>query len=132
MLGLSSGDVEIEYDFVTEQGQVAVGDSVKAIFVNRSTETVFIFPECPLAGIEKRTDSSWREIELSPPVACVPGFPRPAESGNRFAPVLEPWILEDAAVEPGIYRLTLVVGPKRTREETEPQRITSNRFEIVQ
>jgi len=127
-LGRTSGDDGIPYDFETEHSRFTVTDSIEAAFVNRSAQTIYVFQGCPTVGIERRAASSWQPIEI--PIFCTQNvkIPLAVEPGERFHAKLPPWMLAEAAIKPGTYRLGLTVGWSRERVA---QQATSNPFEIL-
>jgi hypothetical protein len=128
-LGFTSGDGAILYDYETERAHVAPTDSVEAAFVNRSAQTIYVFPGCPTVTLERRVNGSWQNVPI--PIFCTMEAkpPLPVRSGEPFDGGLRARLLKEADVAPGTYRLVLSIGASA---EGISQRATSNRFEIVE
>jgi hypothetical protein len=128
-LGFSRSETEFDYEFETERRRYSLPDSIEATLLNASSKTLYVREQgCTHAGIERHAGSDWEDVPI--PIMCEQLATRPLsiESGNRLGLRLEAWMIEEADVVPGTYRLTLSVG---LSEEGEYQKITSNQFRVV-
>ena len=129
LLGFSDSETDLAYEFETERTRYSVGDSLKATFVNESSRTLYVREQgCTIAGIEQRIDANWREVVI--PIGCtgLVSGPFPLRAGEKWPVGLAAWMLEEAGVQPGTYRLTFFVSESR---EGKPEKATSNQFSIV-
>lgn len=122
-------ETPISYEFQAERPAFSASDTARATFVNQSSRRIYVFHRgCMPEALEKNEGASWQRVQL--PILCtmVLRGPLPVRPGGRFEASLLPWMLQDAAIEPGTYRMTLLIGPS---EEEATRKVASTSFQIT-
>lgn len=131
LFGSSSEELELAYSFQTERARFEIGDSIQATFANQSAQTLYLqHIGCLIVGIEQFVGSSWESIPI--PILCTQEVkpPVPVDAGERIQVELAAWVLKEADIDPGTYRLFLYVSKVKDRDGRYVK-VTSNQFKVV-
>lgn len=124
----TSSDQGFEYKFKTDKKAYTSKDTVKAIFTNKSTHTLFLHHNpCLIVGMQKLENDFWKSISI--PVVCLAhvAIPVKVEPGEKFKTGIKLQIFRKNKLESGIYRFEVVASLKGGNQQKE---LTSNNFKI--
>ena len=133
LLGLVGCDGGISDEFAaqfqTSKQSYNRGEAIRAVYVNRAPQTVYIHWGCLPAQLERRGDGRWGYVPLNIVCAQIVRSPLTISPQASFDIKIAGRYLADLEVDAGTYRLVVHVSWSK---DGEPRRVVSNRFTIVQ